>query len=137
MQTPLRQYQQTQVGTSNPEKILLMLYDGAINFSRIAREKAVNGDRGERGRYVSKAQAVVAELMNTLDHEVGGAISKRLEQLYLYIINEYVNANVENSVASLDNTIRILSILRDTWAEAIEMVRKEREMEINHRKGPY
>jgi len=136
MQTPLRQYQQTQVGTSNPEKILLMLYDGAINFSRIARERAVNGERGERGKYVSKAQAIVAELMNTLDHEVGGAIAKRLEQLYLYIINEYVNANVENSVTSLDNTIRILSILRDTWAEAIEMVRKEREMEINHRKGP-
>jgi flagellar protein FliS len=136
MQMPLRQYQQTQVSTSNPEKILLMLYDGAINFSRIAREKAVNGDRGERGKYVSKAQAIVAELMNTLDHEVGGAIAKRLEQLYLYIINEYISANVNNSVASLDNTIRILGLLRDTWAEAIEIVQKEREMGINSGKGP-
>jgi flagellar protein FliS len=136
MQMPLRQYQQTQVSTSNPEKILLMLYDGAINFSRIAREKAVNGDRGERGKYVSKAQAIVAELMNTLDHEVGGAIAKRLEQLYLYIINEYISANVNNSVASLDNTIRILGLLRDTWAEAIEIVQKEREMGNNSGKGP-
>jgi flagellar secretion chaperone FliS len=127
MQMPLRQYQQTQVTTSSPEKVLLMLYDGAINFSRIAKEKAASGDRGERGRYVSKAQAIVAELMNTLDHETGGAIAMRLEQLYLYIINEYVNANINNSVNSLENTIRILSMLRDTWAEAIEIVRKERE----------
>jgi flagellar protein FliS len=127
MQMPLRQYQQTQVSTSSPEKILLMLYDGAINFSRIAMEKAANGDNSERGKYVSKAQAIVAELMNTLDHEVGGVVAERLTQLYMYIINEYVKANVNNSVNSLENTIKILSMLRDTWVEAVEIVRKERE----------
>jgi flagellar protein FliS len=127
MQMPLKQYQQTHFNTSSPEKILLMLYDGAINFSRIAIEKAEKGDKGERGKYVSKAQAIVAELMNSLDHEVGGAIAERLTQLYMYIINEYVRANVNNSVTSLENTVRILCILRDTWAEAIEIVQKERE----------
>ena len=127
MNMPLKQYQQTQVSTSSPEKILLMLYDGAINFSRIAQEKAANGDKSERGKYVSKAQAIVAELMNTLDHEVGGVVAERLTQLYMYIINEYVHANVNNSVSSLGNTIKILSMLRDTWAEAIEIVKKERE----------
>jgi flagellar secretion chaperone FliS len=127
MQMPLKQYQQTQVTTSSPEKMLLMLYDGAINFTRIAMDKAASGERGERGKYVSKAQAIVAELMNTLDHETGGAVAMRLEQLYLYVINEYVNANINNSVKSLENTVKILSMLRDTWAEAIELVRKERD----------
>jgi flagellar secretion chaperone FliS len=127
MQMPLKQYQQTQVSTSNPEKILLMLYDGAINFSRIAMENAAKGDKSARGKYVSKAQAIVAELMNSLDHEVGGAVAERLTQLYMYIINEYVNANVKNSVKSLENTVKILGMLRDTWAEAIEIVKKERE----------
>lgn len=135
MNMPLKQYQQTQVSTSSPEKILLMLYDGAINFSRIAQEKAANGDKSERGKYVSKAQAIVAELMNTLDHETGGVIAARLEQLYLYIINEYVQANVNNSVSSLGNTIKILSMLRDTWAEAIEIVKKERETGIIAQRG--
>jgi flagellar protein FliS len=127
MQMPLKQYQQTQVSTASPEKVLLMLYDGAINFSRIAMDKAASGDKSERGKYVSKAQGIVAELMNTLDHEVGGAVAERLTQLYMYIINEYVNANVNNSVASLENTVKILGMLRDTWAEAIEIVKKERE----------
>jgi flagellar protein FliS len=135
MNMPLKQYQQTQVSTSSPEKILLMLYDGAINFSRIAQEKAANGDKSERGKYVSKAQAIVAELMNTLDHETGGVIADRLEQLYLYIINEYVQANVNNSVSSLGNTIKILSMLRDTWAEAIEIVKKERETGVIAQRG--
>jgi flagellar secretion chaperone FliS len=135
MQMPLKQYQQTQVSTSSPEKILLMLYDGAINFSRIAMEKAANGDRSERGKYVSKAQAIVAELMNTLDHDVGGAIAERLTHLYMYIIHEYIKANVNNSVTSLENTVKILGMMRDTWAEAIEIVKKEREVAANLQKG--
>ncbi len=137
MTLPLKQYQQTQVNTSSPEKILLMLYDGAINFSRIAMEKAAAGDRNERGKYVSKAQAIVAELMNTLDHEVGGAVADRLTQLYMYIINEYVRANINNSVSSLENTIKILNILRDTWAEAIEIVKKERAAGVDSGRGPF
>jgi flagellar secretion chaperone FliS len=136
MQMPLKQYQQTHVNTSSPEKILLMLYDGAINFSRIAIEKAEKGEKGERGKYVSKAQAIVAELMNTLDHEVGGVIAERLTQLYMYVINEYVRANVNNSVESLENTVKILSMLRDTWAEAIEIVQREREAGNSLKKGP-
>jgi flagellar protein FliS len=135
MAMPLNQYQQTQVTTSSPEKILLMLYDGAINFSRIAVEKAAKGDKSERGRYVSKAQAIVAELMNTLDHEVGGDIAAQLERLYMFIINEYVQANVNNSVSSLENTIKILSILRETWVEAIEKVKREREAGITQKQG--
>jgi len=135
MQMPLKQYQQVHFNTSSPEKILLMLYDGAINFSRIAMEKAAKGDISERGKYVSKAQKIVAELMNTLDHKVGGVVADRLTELYMYLINEYVRANVNNSVQSLENTVKILSMLRDTWAEAIEIVRKEREAGITNRKG--
>ncbi len=135
MQMPLNQYRQTQVSTSSPEKILLMLYDGAINFSRLAMEKAAKGDKSERGKYVSKAQAIVAELMNTLDHEVGGVVAERLTQLYMYLINEYVRANVSNSVSSLENTVKILGMLRDTWAEAIEIVQRERSTDAYSRKG--
>ena len=136
MPMPLKQYQQTQVNTSSPEKILLMLYDGAINFSRIAMDKAAKGDKSERGKYVSKAQAIVAELMNTLDHDMGGVVAERLTMLYMYIINEYVHANVNNSVKSLENTVKILGMLRDTWAEAIEIVKKEREAGGVSQKAP-
>lgn len=127
MITQLNQYQSTQVSTSSPEKILLMLYDSAINFSKIALEKVAKGDKGGKGVYISKAQAIVAELMNTLNHEVGGDIAKRLEQLYIYLIDEYIEANVNNSQKSLQNTVHILSMLRDTWMEAVEQVKREKE----------
>jgi len=121
----LNQYQNTQVGTAGPERILIMLYDGAINFTRIALDKMDKGDTAGKGRFVGKAQAIVSELMNTLNHEVGGDITRRLEQLYIYIIDEYLKANIENSPQSLENALKILGMLRDTWIEAIEIARRE------------
>ena len=126
MVTAYNQYQDTQVTTASPEKILVMLYNGAINFTRIAREKMEQGDVAEKARFIGKGLAIVTELMNTLNHDVGGEMSKRLEQLYIYIIDEYTAANINNSVKSLDNVLKILSALRETWAEAIEIWRKER-----------
>lgn len=127
MLTPFNQYQNTQVSTSSPEKLLLMLYDGAINFTRIALDKMEKKDIAGKGLYIGKAQAIVSELMNTLNHEVGGEISRQLERLYLYLIDEYLAANINNSPRSLQNALKILTILRDTWVEAIEVWRRERE----------
>lgn len=126
MVTAFNQYQDTQITTASPEKILLMLYDGAINFTRIAREKMEQGDVAGKAKFISKGMAIVSELMNTLNHEVGGDISRRLEQLYVYILDEYTTANINNSVKALDNALKILMSLRETWVDAIEVWRKER-----------
>ena len=130
MLSPFNQYQNTQVSTSSPEKLLLMLYDGAINFTRIALDKMEKKDIAGKGKFIGKAQAIVSELMSTLNHEVGGDISRRLEQLYIYLIDEYLAANINNSPRSLENALKILTILRDTWVEAIEIWHRERVDQI-------
>lgn len=127
MPTPLSQYQNTQVITSTPEKILIMLYDGAINFTKIAKDKLEKGDIAGKGMYISKAQAIVAELMNTLNHDVDSKLASNLERLYVYLIDEYIAANINNSTANLDNVLKIMSIMRETWVEAIEIAKKENE----------
>lgn len=127
MISSLNQYQNTQVGTASPERILIMLYDGAINFTRIALEKMNKGDLAGKGRFVGKAQAIVSELMNTLNHEVGGEVARNLERLYVYIIDEYLKANIHNSPQALENNLRILGMLRETWVEAIDIAKRERQ----------
>jgi flagellar protein FliS len=128
MYSGLAQYQDTQVSTSSPERILVMLSDGAVKFTRIAIERITMGDIAAKGLYISKAQAIVAELMNTLDHDAGGELAARLKQLYIYLINEFVTANINNSAQPLENALGILTTLRDTWVEAAGMVKKEREI---------
>ncbi len=127
MATPYNQYQNVQVTTSNPEKILIMLYDGAINFTKIAIEKLAKGDVAGKGLYIGKTHAIVAELMETLNHEVGGDISQQLQRLYSYLIDELVTANIKNSPAHLENALKIMTSMRDTWVEAADIAKKERE----------
>lgn len=127
MPTPYSQYQNVQVTTSKPEKILIMLYDGAINFTKIAIDKLARGDVAGKGMYIGKAHAIVAELMDTLNHEVGGEIARQLERLYLYLIDEFVAANINNAPGHLENALRIMTTMRDTWVEAAEIVKRERE----------
>lgn len=133
MFNPANQYQNIQVTTSSPEKILIMLYDGAINFTRIAIDKIGKGDMGGKGIYISKTQAIVGELMSTLNHEVGGDIAKQLESLYVYLIDELIAANINNNAKPLHNAVRILTNMRDTWVEAIDLAKKERGgMDMRH-----
>ena len=119
-------YQKTQVTSSNPEKILIMLYDGAINFTKIALDKMNKGDRAGKGKYIGNAQAIVAELMNTLNHDTAPVIAKDLERLYIYIIDEYIAANINNAPKHLEHVVRILTMMRDTWVDAVEVAKKDR-----------
>jgi flagellar secretion chaperone FliS len=126
MYAPINHYQNMQVTTASPEAILLMLCDGAVKFSRIALDKMGRGDIGGKGTYIGKALGIVTELMNTLNHDAGGEIAGNLERLYAYVISEFTNANIKNDPKSLENAIAILINLRDTWTDAVEIVRTER-----------
>lgn len=126
MYAPIDNYQSTQVGTASPERLLLMLYDGAIRFSRLALEKMQCGDIAGKGMYIGKALAIVSEFQCTLNHDVGGEIARNLERLYVYIIGEFTKANINNDIKPLENAISILTTLRDTWTEAVAIARKER-----------
>lgn len=126
MYAPAQQYRQMQVTTSSPEKVLLMLYDGAINFSKMAQDRINRKDIAGKGLYISKALAIVTELMNTLNHDICSNITRELERLYMYIIREFTQANMNNDPKALDNAIKILVNLRQTWTEAVAIVQRER-----------
>jgi len=129
MAAPFNPYKQTQVTTASPETILIMLYDGAISYSRTALDKISQGDIAGRGVYIGKALAIVLELINTLNHEVGGEISQRLEQLYRYMIDEFTRANLQGTAKPLEDALKVLLILRDAWTEAVKIKQDERAAE--------
>lgn len=126
MHPSLNPYQNTQITTASPEKILVMLYDGAIKFTLLAQERMKQKDMAGKGTYIGKSMAIVAELMATLNHEVGGKVAQDLEQLYIYLIGEFTKANVDNDITALENAHKILVTLRDTWNDATQIWYQER-----------
>ncbi len=119
-------YQNTQVQTSSPEQILIMLYDGAIRFLHQAAEGMEKGDYKKKIHFTDKTLAIIAELSATLDHEVGGEIAGNLASLYDFMMREIPRANAKNDPQILQPVLNILEELREAWVEAAEIVKKER-----------
>ena len=120
-----QQYQQNQILSASPEQILVMLYDGAIRFTRQAMIGIEDGRASVKADGVSRAMAIITEFANTLDHEVGGEIAENLDGLYSFMIRELTQANLNNDMEKLKIVEGLLVDLRQTWIEAIEIARKE------------
>ncbi len=125
MNAYINHYQNNQILNASPEQILIMLYDGAIRFCRQAMQAMDRGDTVEKSEKINRVMAIVSEFANTLDHQVGGAIAADLDALYAYMLRELSTANLENRRASLETVETLLSDLRQTWIEAIEIKRQE------------
>lgn len=120
-----QQYQQNQILSASPEQILVMLYDGAIRFTRQAKMGIETNNAAQKFEGVRRAMAIVSEFANTLDHNVGGEIAADLDALYAYMNKELTQANLNNDIEKLKVVEGLLVELRQTWVEAIEVARNE------------
>ncbi len=125
MSNPYRQYQKTAVITASREKILLLLYEGAIRFIKQAtvamREKRI----ADKGRYISRATAIISELMATLDFKAGGELAADLENLYIFMIDKLIEGNIENNVECLQHVERLMNTLYEAWKDVVENPRPD------------
>lgn len=121
----LHKYKQTSVQSASRERLLLMLYEGAIRFTKQAIIAIEKGDVAEKGVQIGKVYDIVLELMSTLDHKVGGEIAVSLEQLYMYMTEELTKANINNDAKPLESVLKVLETLYSGWKEATELLKKE------------
>ncbi len=131
MSNPYQKYKTTSVQSASREKILLMMYEGAIKFTKLGIRACEEKKIADRGTNIGRAFDIVMELNNTLDHRVGGDISKNLEQLYMFIMDEYTKANVSGKEVHLKNALKILENLYGAWVAAVEKVKKDSEINSN------
>jgi len=125
MKSGVQKYKQSSVQSASKEKILLMLYEGAIRFVKQAMIAIDKKQIAERGINIGRAFDVVMELNNTLNHEVGGEIAKNLEQLYMFITEQLTQANATGQKKPLEDALKVLETLYSGWVEAIEKIKRE------------
>ncbi|MCL1806718.1 MAG: flagellar export chaperone FliS [Oscillospiraceae bacterium] len=120
------QYRQQSAMTASPGELTLMLYDGCIKDLKLAKIHIDAKDYAKTNDVLQKAQAIVNELIRSLDMQY--AVSKQLMQLYDYIINTIVWANVRKDIAKIDESIELITELRDTWKQVIRLNRKQQPL---------
>ncbi|MBV2168989.1 MAG: flagellar export chaperone FliS [Bdellovibrio sp.] len=120
-----QKYKTTSVQSASREKILLMLYEGAIKFTKLAIKAIEEKKIADRGMNIGRAFDIIMELNNTLDHKVGGDVAVQLEQLYMFMMEQYTKANISGNVEPLQANLKLLNTLYDGWVQAVEKLKTE------------
>lgn len=114
---PYEQYRQTAVETASPERLIIMLYDGAVKFISQAKISMNEGNIEETNKALFKTQDIISELMIGLNMEAG-EIAQNLYNLYDYFQRRLVEANTKKDAGILDEVLGHLLELRETWVAA-------------------
>jgi flagellar secretion chaperone FliS len=114
-------YKQNQIQTCDKSKLIIMLFEGAIRFSKLLKTHMLNGNVSESYYNQTKALQVMAELTNSLN-EKDTELGKVLFNLYEYIIVQIAKIQVrDRDTKNLDNLIEILIDLKETIKQAFDI----------------
>lgn len=117
------QYLENAVFTASQEELTLMLYDGAIRFINKAVQATEVNEIEKAHNAIIRAQDIFAELMHTLNMDYD--LSQNLHSLYDFIRSSLMQANVKKDAGLLKEMLSLTRELRDTWAEAMKLAKKE------------
>jgi len=113
---PYAQYRQNSIETAAPTRLVVMLYDGAIRFLGEALPAMHAKKYDRQSLLIGKAQSILAYLRDTLDAEVGQSFAASLDAIYAALQRSLNDANVYDKPEQVEEAIRILRELRETWA---------------------
>ena len=116
-------YKQNSVTTASPGELTLMLYNGCIKFIGLAKKAIENKNIEQRNYYIQRAQAIINELMSTLNMDI--EISKQMLPLYEYMNRRLTDANIKNDTSILEEVEGLVTEFRDTWKEVIKITRQQ------------
>ena len=122
MQNAALAYQGTKINTATPAELTLMLYEGAIKFCNIAMGAIENNDISKANTNIIKAEKIINKLRETLDFKY--PVAKDFDNVYGYIYTKLVEANIHKDKDSLEEALKRIREMRDTWKEVIEITKK-------------
>jgi flagellar secretion chaperone FliS len=110
-------YKEQSILTATPGQLVVMLYDGCLRFLYQGAYAMREGDLALAGSRLSRAEAILDELLTTLDLEQGGVIASRLQGIYVFCCRHLIEARTARDADMIDKVAELLSELRESWAQ--------------------
>lgn len=108
-------YTASAVMTATPERLVVMLYEGALSFLARAAAATRAGNAVRAGENVRRVVAILDELNLTLDMSRGD-IPERLRSIYLFCKRQLIEAAAQNDAETMDTVLRLLGELHEAFA---------------------
>ena len=127
-------YKQVDVETASQGKLIVLLFNGAIQRSEEAKRLILSEPMDVTAIHnkLVRAQDIVSELRSALDLNMG-EIAANLDRSYEYFHHLLVKANIQKDVGLIDECVELMTVLRDTWEEVFQQVT---ESEILPKEAP-
>jgi flagellar protein FliS len=104
---------------TDPKRLILMLYEGALEDLRLAKEAIEQHNARQRGEHLSRAVAIVSTLLTSLDSQVTDEPIAFLRGLYQAILVALSKVAVTHEVTALDLAFRYLEHLKQIWEQNV------------------
>lgn len=108
-------YQQNQVLTASPKKLVSLLFEGSIKNLSLGKIYIEKKDYEKANHALLKHQDIIFELQRTLNFEQGGEVAQNLDVMYTYLLDQAMTANVQKDVTIIDHSLKIVKELLEYW----------------------
>ena len=114
---PYREYHAASVTGKSSVELAIMVFDGLVSFLEQAKQRMqANDDEGSQ-RPLSRARTIVLHLIGLVNEEGDSLAVARLRGLYFFCLEKIITAGVNQSVSDVDQALRVLGTLQETWLE--------------------
>lgn len=112
----LQNYGRIANSSGDPIEQIVMLYDGAIKFLRLAAKNIEIQDIEGKLENTNRALDIINYLQGILDFERGGDVAISLDALYTMVIWTVLKASASLSASDMNRAADLLVPVRDSWA---------------------
>ena len=120
---PISRYVQAQSATATPERIMLLLFEGALRNIRAGAEALEVGRVRESDRSLSKAAEIVAALDGSFDAARFPALAKNLGPVYRFVCQRLLFALLRRDPRMARQAERVFWPVADAFSRAVEMTK--------------
>jgi flagellar protein FliS len=115
-----RRYTTAEVTVADRERLLLLVFEGGVKFLRLTRDALAAGEYTRFAEHLGRSQAIISELLATLDHEAGGSIAADLARLYDFMLFHLTEANVRKSIRHVEQVMAVFGTVAAAYRDVIE-----------------
>ncbi|MBF0496821.1 MAG: flagellar export chaperone FliS [Deltaproteobacteria bacterium] len=132
------EYLRRQIEGSDRWNLVLMLYDACLMGLNLAKQRVAEKDLEGTHTAIIRAQNIIFELIGSLNFDAGGEIATNLANLYTFMNQRLIEANLKKRVAEIDQVIVLMTGLRETWQAVIaKSGQAKTEIKLDGGKTPF
>jgi flagellar secretion chaperone FliS len=117
-------YKEHDAACSQPQ-LILMIYDGAIRYTKEAAEHMQAKRWAEKGIAIDSAFACIAELRRALNMRDGGDVAESLDKMYDFLCTKLTIGNLEKDIDQFNQIVKCLEVLRGAWQDAFDQMKRD------------